>query len=176
MNQLAIVQNEPSAINRQTVLRLGATEEEADLFFQNPNEDDFYIFCMLLMKQDRKGVFAHQKKRRAEKKQKYMANPRFRVENAMRARMYAALRSNSFGSLLSRLPYSIAELKEHLSTMFVDGMSWDNYGKWHVDHIKPCSLFDHKDESQVLQCWALKNLQPLWASDNIKKGAKYGSA
>jgi hypothetical protein len=53
-------------------------------------------------------------------------------------------------------------------------MSWDNYGKygWHIDHIKPCSSFDLSDRKQLLECFNYRNLQPLWALDNLKKGSK----
>jgi hypothetical protein len=52
-------------------------------------------------------------------------------------------------------------------------MSWDNYGKWHVDHIRPCASFDLSDKEQVLQCFNWRNLQPMWASENMSKGANY---
>ena len=55
-------------------------------------------------------------------------------------------------------------------TPFVQEMSWDNYGKWHVYHVRPCSLFDQQDAVQFAECWALSNLQPLWAEDNVRKG------
>ena len=57
--------------------------------------------------------------------------------------------------------------------MFKQGMSWSNYGEWHIDHIKPCSLFNLELEEEQLECFNYKNLQPLWAIDNIKKGNKY---
>ena len=52
-------------------------------------------------------------------------------------------------------------------------MNWNNYGEWHIDHIKPCSLFNLELEEEQLECFNYKNLQPLWAIDNIKKGNKY---
>jgi hypothetical protein len=54
-------------------------------------------------------------------------------------------------------------------------MTWDNYGKygWHLDHIKPCSSFNLKDPEQQLQCFHWSNQQPLWAKDNLSKGAKW---
>lgn len=64
---------------------------------------------------------------------------------------------------------------EHLEEQFKSGMNWDNYGKWHVDHIKPISLFvftSYEDE-EFQKCWALENLQPLWAEENLKKGVKF---
>lgn len=52
-------------------------------------------------------------------------------------------------------------------------MSWENYGEWHIDHIKPCSSFDLSDPKQQKECFNYTNLQPLWAIDNLKKSYKY---
>lgn len=75
------------------------------------------------------------------------------------------------GSILNRLPYSIAELKAHLESQFEPGMTWDNYGKWHIDHIIPDSNFnyDNMDHVGFLASWSLSNLRPLWAIDNHRK-------
>jgi hypothetical protein len=70
---------------------------------------------------------------------------------------------------------SVAELKSHLENQFKNGMSWENYGKWHIDHIIPRTHFDHNDESEIFKCWHYSNLQPLWASENIKKGNRIKS-
>ena len=69
------------------------------------------------------------------------------------------------------LAYSVEELIEHLENQFDDKMTWDNYGKWHIDHIIPLSHFRYITEknSEFKKCWALENLQPLWASENRKK-------
>jgi len=67
--------------------------------------------------------------------------------------------------------YTILELKQHLKSLFTKGMTWDNYGAWHIDHIIPVSLwkFETYNDREFKQCFALCNLQPLWAFDNIKK-------
>ena len=54
-------------------------------------------------------------------------------------------------------------------------MKISNHGQWHIDHIKPVHLFNYKstDDEEFKECWSLNNLQPLWAKDNFKKGAKY---
>lgn len=73
------------------------------------------------------------------------------------------------------VPYTLEQLKKYLENLFQDGMSWDNYGKWHLDHIKPISLFNiiSPDCGDFKYCWSLENLQPLWAADNFKKSNKF---
>lgn len=68
---------------------------------------------------------------------------------------------------------TIAELLEHIERQFTDGMSWENRGEWHVDHIRPCASFDLTDPAQQRECFHFTNLQPLWAKDNFAKGSKY---
>jgi len=65
------------------------------------------------------------------------------------------------------LGYSAFELKEHMEKLFVDGMSWDNWGKWHIDHVKPISKFEKNTDPKIVN--SLDNLQPLWGVDNIRK-------
>jgi hypothetical protein len=62
------------------------------------------------------------------------------------------------------------QLKEHLEKQFNGNMSWDNYGKWHIDHIIPLS--SAKNEDEVYKLCNYTNLQPLWAEDNLKKSNK----
>jgi len=61
-------------------------------------------------------------------------------------------------------------LREHLERQFKDGMSWDNYGSWHIDHIVPLSSANCSEEINKLCHYS--NLQPLWAYDNLSKGGK----
>lgn len=62
-------------------------------------------------------------------------------------------------------------LKIHIECQFVDGMNWDNRDLWHIDHIIPISSAETEKEVYVLSNY--KNLQPLWAEDNLKKGSKH---
>jgi len=62
------------------------------------------------------------------------------------------------------------ELKTHFENLFLEGMSWENYGKWHIDHIRPISSFKKEEWKQINH---YTNLQPLWAEDNLKKSNKY---
>ena len=65
------------------------------------------------------------------------------------------------------------ELYQHIENKFAEGMSWDNYGEWHVDHIKPISKHNLDDPKEVEKINHYSNLQPLWAKDNIEKGNFY---
>lgn len=69
--------------------------------------------------------------------------------------------------------YSVEELKRHLEQQFDSNMTWSNYGSyWHIDHIRPASSFNQTNNQEFIECWSLKNLQPLEAKTNIRKGAK----
>lgn len=112
--------------------------------------------------------------RAARRKASMQANPGSRLRASVATRIWKCLKNNqSDGALFSRLAYSIEQLKTALEAKFTPGMTWENYGKWHVDHLRPCASFDLNDQSEFAKCWALTNLQPLWARDNLRKGAKY---
>ena len=61
-------------------------------------------------------------------------------------------------------------VKEHFESLFTEGMSWDNMGEWHVDHIIP--LATAETEEDIIKLCNYKNLQPLWGEDNLKKSDK----
>lgn len=65
------------------------------------------------------------------------------------------------------LEYSPTEFRDNIESKFLEGMSWDNWGEWHLDHIIPVSKFDKETPLSVVN--SLSNLQPLWATDNLKK-------
>lgn len=99
----------------------------------------------------------------------------FRLLKTLRSRIRFALKSKNSDKLHSAsnlLGCSISFFKNYLEERFLDGMSWDNYGLkgWHIDHKIPCILFDLIKEEEQKLCFHYKNLQPLWAIDNLKKG------
>lgn len=94
---------------------------------------------------------------------------RLRVGNQIRKRLMSGA-----GGGFSLLDYSPAELRAHLERQFTRGMTWDNYGEWHIDHIVPLASFTitGPDDPELRRAWALPNLRPLWATDNLRKGAR----
>ena len=108
------------------------------------------------------------------KRRRHQTDPQFRLANILRARLYIALKGiDKSARTLELLGCSIEHLTHHLESKFLPGMSWENHGEWHVDHIRPLASFDLSDPHQQRQACHWTNLQPLWASDNIIKGAKY---
>lgn len=98
----------------------------------------------------------------------------FKLLNNMRARLNQALNGNPKVSTTMKLVgCSIDKLKQHLESKFKQGMSWNNYGKWHIDHIRPCASFDLSKASEQRKCFHYTNLQPLWAKENLMKHTKY---
>ena len=100
-------------------------------------------------------------------------NIQWKITNSLRGRVRVAIKdSNKSDSTINLLSCSIPELINHLEKQFTKGMSWDNYGEWHIDHIKPCSSFDLTKPEQQKICFHYTNLQPLWAKDNMSKSNK----
>ena len=93
---------------------------------------------------------------------------RSRLTNAFKVQ---DIRKNN--KTLDLLGCSLDHLKQHLESQFQEGMNWENYGEWHIDHKKPCAAFDLTDEDQQKECFNYTNLQPLWAVDNIRKSDKF---
>lgn len=107
-------------------------------------------------------------------RKRYAKNVNFHLGTTLRNRLRKAIkRGQKAGSAVKDLGCTIEEFKVHVEKQFTKDMSWDNYGKWHLDHIKPLILFDLTKRKQFLKACHFSNYQPLWASDNLSKGAKY---
>lgn len=97
----------------------------------------------------------------------------FRILGNLRTRIYIALK-NKHKSLNTMFltGCEIDYLMFHIQNQFTKDMNWDNYGEWHIDHIKPCAKFDLSDPKEQQKCFNYTNLQPLWAEDNLRKSDK----
>lgn len=98
-----------------------------------------------------------------------------RLNNSISASIRDSLKKNN-GNKNGRhweglVGYTLSDLRIHLEKQFTEGMNWDNYGEWHIDHRIPKSVFNYSSPEHIdfKRCWALDNLQPLWAYDNICK-------
>ena len=106
-----------------------------------------------------------------------------RTKNQLKSKIVHALRNRLWYVLKRQLATradhtltltgcTLETLIQHLESQFKTGMTWENYGKWHIDHIKPCISFDMFKEDDQRRCFHYTNLQPLWAVDNYIKGRK----
>jgi hypothetical protein len=98
----------------------------------------------------------------------------FKLRKTIRARIRLALKNDKKRSKTLKLlgVNNIITAKKHLEKLFKPRMTWKNHGKWHIDHIIPCSSFDLTKASEQRECFHYTNLQPLWASENLAKGSK----
>jgi hypothetical protein len=107
---------------------------------------------------------------------KRKTDPIFKLERNMRCRLYHAIRSqktNKTNKTFKLVGCNLLYLKNYIEAKFTQGMTWENYGDWHIDHIKPCCSFDLSKEEEQKKCFHFTNLQPLWAADNLSKGGKF---
>ena len=108
-------------------------------------------------------------------KERYKNDPTFRLTHHMRRTLKRVL--NYTGNLKNRrtteyLGYTTEELRNHIESQFVDGMSWGNYGDWHIDHVIPVIKWIQAGVTDPSVINALDNLQPLWAKENMSKGGR----
>jgi len=116
-------------------------------------------------------------KKRVYEKNKKDSDPIYKLISNFRTAIYQVLKENNVdknGHYFEILKYSPVELISHLENQFKDGMTWDNYGDWHVDHIRPISIHNIKEigDEEFMKCWSLNNLQPMWGEENIRKSNK----
>lgn len=94
-----------------------------------------------------------------------------RLLNRLRSRLSQAIKRRHEPTL-ALVGCSLQHLMDHLEGQFKEGMSWFNYGAWHVDHRIPFASIDLRDPIALRTITHWTNLQPLWAKDNLSKGCK----
>jgi hypothetical protein len=104
-------------------------------------------------------------------------DPLYKLVANFRTAIYTVLKENNmdkYGHYFEILQYSPVELATHLENQFTEGMEWENYGEWHVDHKTPITAFNFQEigDNEFMKCWSLENLQPMWADENIRKSNK----
>jgi hypothetical protein len=109
------------------------------------------------------------------KKQKKLIDPSYHISETIRSYLSRSIK----GKILKKkkteeiVGISFNKLVAYLESKFEPGMSMSNYGKWHIDHIKPVTKFDLTKPGELEKCFHYTNLQPMWARDNIIKSNKY---
>ena len=115
-------------------------------------------------------------RRREYSKSRKLVDIHFRVRGNLSTRLYHAVRNQGTtkdSTTMNLTGCDLDTLMSHLECQFTKGMTWENYGEWHIDHIKPCAKFDLTIDSEQKACFHYTNLQPLWAEDNLRKSDKY---
>jgi hypothetical protein len=117
-----------------------------------------------------------QLKRNYEKTRK-TNDPLYKLISNFRTAIYQVLKENRVDknqSYFDVLQYTPEQLIVHLEKQFTEGITWENYGEWHVDHKLPISSFNIQKmgDSEFMKCWSLENLQPMWGEENIRKSNK----
>lgn len=109
------------------------------------------------------------------RKDRRQTDPNYRIRTKLRLDLWKLVTGTRRSQpMLDLLGCTRADLLAHLEAQFLDGMTWDNYGRggWEIDHIRPCVEFDLTDPAQQRECFTLPNLRPIWASDNATKGPR----
>ena len=113
---------------------------------------------------------AHREERAAYQKARIASDPLYRLKCYIRIKTAIVLRAGGYSKRSSTaviLGCTFEEFKVHLEKQFWPGMSWENTGEWHLDHIIP--LASAKTEGETLRLCHFSNLQPLWGDDNLSK-------
>ena len=119
---------------------------------------------------------AHRAERNEYIRNRGKTDPVYALRHIVSSQVWNALKRNDGSkvgeSVLQYLPYTMEELKEHLESQFEPWMTWSNRNEWHIDHIIPQSKlpYDSMSHPNFLKCWALENLQPLEAKENMSLG------
>lgn len=106
-----------------------------------------------------------------QKRDRYKNDIDFKIRLLVRSRVYKSVKRRS-NSSMDYLGCDIDFYKSYLEGLFQEGMSWENYGEWHIDHIKPIISFDLSKEENIFDAFHYSNTQPLWAEANLSKGGK----
>lgn len=136
-------------------------------YYQN-NKEEFLIYQKQYSKNNNDKICNHRKNR-------IETDLNFKIKCTLRTRIHGAIKGSfKAGSTISDLGCTVEFFKQYIELKFQSGMTWDNWEKcgWHLDHIIPLSSFDLTDREQFLKAAHYTNYQPLWAKDNLAKGAK----
>ncbi len=159
--------------------KCGEIKPLKDFFRNNDGKSGAHSRCKVCHTEQIK-KWKHDNRERCRKTQNKRRNfrtandPIFKLKKNLRKRVHATIRKGYKSShTMELIGCPVEDLKSYLQSKFQEGMSWENYGEWHIDHIRPCASFNLTDPAQQKECFHFSNLQPLWAEENMRKGANY---
>ncbi len=106
---------------------------------------------------------------------RYRNKPERKIIETLRSRFKTSLLAqgeSKRSSIFKLLGCTKEYFKKYFESIFIENMSWNNFGKWQIDHILPCSAFDLKNSEEQEICFHYTNLRPLWKQENLKKNNK----
>lgn len=107
-------------------------------------------------------------------KTRYANDPMFRLKaktSSSVSKVLKRAKTRKLNKTIVLLGCSLNQFKAHIESQFLNGMSWQNRGEWHIDHKRPCASFDLSDLEQQKECFHFSNLKPEWATENLKKSS-----
>ena len=102
---------------------------------------------------------------------KHGLNPNRRIRDSLNKRIKSCLFTKN-NKTFEYIGCDKNFLKQWFEYNFEENMTFDNYGEWHIDHVKPCSSFDLTNEQEIYECFNWKNIRPCWKKDNLEKSDK----
>lgn len=130
--------------------------------------------------ESKRHYYNNRDKRREDYRVRYATDMVFQMNERLGRQLRKCLvKDRRMGKYYELFGYTARQFKDHIESLFIDGMCWDRIDEIHIDHRRPKSWYvlTNDDGSinheEVIKCWALSNLQPLWATDNIVKGNRW---
>lgn len=170
----------------KTCLKCQTPKPFTDFYEHKATKDGYGSYCKVCYSLILKELYISTRTSRIKKAKKrrqqnpkgssvfYQKNPWCKVKNRIVNRGREVFRKNGISSKEYRqLGCTLKQLKAHFESLFTDGMSWENYGKWEVDHIKPVSKFNLSIPEERAALNHHTNLQPLWKKENTEKGMNH---
>ena len=164
-----------STIEKNNRLSGNSTNIERNKRFRENNPDKIKKWLKEYSNNNKEKRKEYDKKYRQENKELknkqsrdyYERNPHLQAWRTLLKSSLKRLGQTKEGHTIDLLGYSALELKNHLESLFTEGMSWSNHGEWEIDHIFPVTKFNKDTLPAVVN--ALNNLQPLWKEENRSK-------
>lgn len=138
--------------------------------YKNANEKAIIAYNKKYKSENKDKINAYNRKYRKDRRDK---DPIFKLKCNLSKRTSEAFSNKGYSknsNTCKILGGDYEIVSKHIEKKFTEGMSWENYGEWQIDHIIP--LASASTQSELLYLCHYKNLQPLWATENLQKKDK----